>query len=162
MVQWFVISKRLTKQNDLLCGIIYIPPENSSYSHNEPYYELSEELKVFEERYPNVLLFGDFNSRTRNIKYYIDIDQSVFHETDLDCVFEKLSEGYKIFENKTSQITLNRNNNDVSVNNYGYKLVDFCKCFSLLILNGRTEGDLPQSKSTCKNFSCIDFTLLVK
>ena len=63
----------------------------------------------------------------------------------------------KIFENRTSQITLNRNNNDVSVNNYGYKLVDFCKCFSLFILNGRMEGDLPQGKSTCKNASCIDY-----
>ena len=70
-------------------------------------------MKIFEERYSNVLLFGDFNSRTRNSEDYIDIDQSDFHETDLDCVFEELSEGYKVFENKTSQITINRNNNDV-------------------------------------------------
>ena len=77
----FVMTE-CSKTQIRLTRLIYIPPENSSYSHNEPYYEISEELKVFEERYSNVLLFGDFNSRRRKIKDYIDIDQSVFHETD--------------------------------------------------------------------------------
>ena len=133
LVQWFVISNRLTKQNDLLCGVIYIPPESSSYSHHEPYYEISEELKGFEEKYSDILLLGDLNSRTRNMKDFIEIDQSVFHETGLDCVFEDLSGSFQIFEDTCSSVILNRNSSDVSANNYGYKLVDFCKSFSLFI-----------------------------
>lgn len=31
LVQWFSISKRLTRKNDILCGIVYIPPENSAF-----------------------------------------------------------------------------------------------------------------------------------
>lgn len=40
LVQWFSISKRLTRENDILCGIVYIPPENSAFSQNEPYFEI--------------------------------------------------------------------------------------------------------------------------
>ena len=40
LVLWFTMSKRLTKSVDLLCGIVYIPPENSDYSVNFPYHWL--------------------------------------------------------------------------------------------------------------------------
>lgn len=157
LVQWFSISKRLTRHNDILCGIVYIPPENSAFSHNEPYFEILEELRCHENKYSEILLFGDFNSRTKSVKDYIDIDQSVFHENDLDIVFEELREERKGFDTESSSVTLNRNNCDTVISNYGYKLIDFCKCSSLYILNGRTKGDLPRGKCTCKNVSCVDY-----
>ena len=157
LVQWFSISKRLTRENDILCGIVYIPPENSTFSHNEPYFEILEELRCYENKYSKILLFGDFNSRTKSVKDYIDIDQSVFHENDLDIVFEELREERKDFDTESCSVTLNRNNCDTVINNYGYKLIDFCKSSSLYILNGRTEGDLPRGKCTCKNVSCVDY-----
>lgn len=51
LVLWFVISKRLTRQNDLLCGVVYIPPENSSFSSSEPYFEINEEMRMFTRTY---------------------------------------------------------------------------------------------------------------
>ena len=44
-----------------LCGIVYIPPECSEYSVNLPYREIENELYAHTEKYPNILLFGDFN-----------------------------------------------------------------------------------------------------
>lgn len=90
------------------------------------------------------------------MKDFIEIEQSVFHETGLDCVFEELSGSFQIFEDTCSSVILNRNSSDVSAINYSCKLVDFCKSFSLFILNGRTKGDLTKGKSTCKNVSCFD------
>ena len=43
-------------------------------------------MRCYENKYSKILLFGDFNSRTKSVKDYIDIDQSVFHENDLDIV----------------------------------------------------------------------------
>ena len=51
LVLWFEISKKLTKTSDILCGIIYILPENSKYAHNDPYFEISEELNSFSDKY---------------------------------------------------------------------------------------------------------------
>ena len=42
LVQWFLISKRLTKCYEILFGVVYIPPENSNYSHIDPYFETNE------------------------------------------------------------------------------------------------------------------------
>ena len=157
LVQWFVISKKLTQQDDLLCGVVYIPPERSLHAHHDPYHEISEELKNLEGRYSKILILGDFNSRTRTMKDFIEIDQTIFHEADLDCVYEEQALSYQIFENERSSVIMNRDSSDTSVNNYGYKLMNFCKRFSLFILNGRTAGDLPKGKNTCKKVSCIDY-----
>ena len=73
LVLWFEISKRLTKTNDILCGIVCIPPENSTYAQSDPYFEIEEELNVFRDKYQSVLLFGDYNSRTKLLKDYIDV-----------------------------------------------------------------------------------------
>ena len=76
---------------------------------------------------------------------YIIPYQSIFHYNDLDVVFEQLWADMSYFENTDSVVKLKRINNDESVNNYGYKFVDFCKDNSLLILIGRLEGS---SKAT--------------
>ena len=45
LVLWFKVSKKLTKyDSDILCGIIYIPPENTRYSSNDPFNEIQIEL----------------------------------------------------------------------------------------------------------------------
>lgn len=65
LVLWFSLSRRLTgKKNDILCGVVYIPPSNSKYCVEDPYVEIEQELKSMSERYNDVLLLGDFNSRT--------------------------------------------------------------------------------------------------
>jgi hypothetical protein len=44
IVQWFLISHKLTKLGDLLYGVIYVPPENSIYTVEDPFAELQAEL----------------------------------------------------------------------------------------------------------------------
>ena len=55
-----------------------------------------------------------------------------------------------------SYISYTRKSLDKSVNNYGYKLIDFLKTNNLFILNGRTPGDNIE-KPTCRNASTVDY-----
>ena len=88
LVLWFEISKRLTKTNDILCGIVNIHPENSTYAQSDPYFEIAEELDVFRDKYQSVLLFGDYNSRTKLLKDYIE---ELFRATHMEDVYNDLN-----------------------------------------------------------------------
>ena len=72
LVQWFLISKRPTKCYNILCGVVYIPQENSNFSHIDRYFEINEELHQFADQYEHVLLCGDFNSRIKLMKDYVE------------------------------------------------------------------------------------------
>ena len=70
LIQFFTISSKIVKlsnNEDLKCGIIYIPPSGSRYRHEDPYSELQSELFRYCENNSNILLFGDYNSRVSNI-----------------------------------------------------------------------------------------------
>lgn len=65
----FTISKQLTKTaTDILCGTMYIPPENSG--------EIQIELNRRSQKYPVNCIFGDYNSTTRNNDDFIMLDES--------------------------------------------------------------------------------------
>ena len=158
LVLWFTVSKNLTKF-DLLCGIIYIPPEASEYSVKEPYHEIENELYKYTDRYDHILLLGDFNSRTKNRQDYIHIDPYISshfdsEEMELDCQKE-----LSFFEKCNSTVSLQRTSKDKKMNNYGYKMLDFCKCNSLFILNGRVGQDKNSGSCTCKDSSTVDYFL---
>lgn len=45
LVLWFSLDKHLTKlRKDSLYGVVYIPPENSDFSINDPFLEIQTEL----------------------------------------------------------------------------------------------------------------------
>ena len=44
----FKISNQLTKQADILCGVVFIPPEYSPYSVKNPFSEIEQELGQFQ------------------------------------------------------------------------------------------------------------------
>ena len=47
-VLWFKISKNVLQLNhDVLCGIVYIPPESSKYCIGDPFNELEQEYLNF-------------------------------------------------------------------------------------------------------------------
>lgn len=73
-------------------------------------------------------------------------------------IFEELQADYSYFESGSSGITLHRQNPDKGVNNYGYRLAEFCRNNGLFILNGRTKGN-STFNTTCKNVSTIDYFL---
>jgi len=60
LVIWFVVSKQYTSlEQDILCGTVYIPPENSSYATDDPFLEIQLELNDFLKKHTHVCIFGD-------------------------------------------------------------------------------------------------------
>ena len=61
-----------------------------------------------------------------------------------------------------NNISLQRFSQDSSpVNNYGYKLLDFCKKMNIYIGNSRLNGnDKTVGKITCRDVSLVDYFLL--
>jgi hypothetical protein len=64
----------------------------------------------------------------------------------------QFNQDYDLFVNSL----LPCNNEDKTINNSGYRLIDFCKATESFIVNGRTDGDL-NGKRTFKSISTIDY-----
>lgn len=75
LILFFTISKRIysvdNHDDDLVCGIVYIPPQGSKYATDDPYLEIQEELFRYCSDMKHVLLFGDFNSRCKTLPDYV-------------------------------------------------------------------------------------------
>lgn len=116
---------------NILLGFIYIPPENSSvynYQNYDPWSEIEEVIAKCNNdlNEPDVLFIGDMNARTGIESDFIENDTNMF---------------IPVPENYNADNVMPRNSKDKIVNNFGRKLLDFCKATGMRILNGRTEGD---------------------
>ena len=62
---------------------------------------------------------------------------------------------------KIDSRTLRRNNQDISINDYGQQLLDFCIAAKLRILDGRNRGDLKEHLTYIgdKGHSTVDLVL---
>lgn len=64
-VSWFYIKGSIFKFNEnIACGTVYIPPENSSYSSPKIFNEIENDLLSISINHKYICLLGDFNSRT--------------------------------------------------------------------------------------------------
>ena len=101
------------------------------------------------------IIAGDLNARTGNL---IDFIQSHNLQLYLDAV----NGADDIFDDIQCS---RRNTRDASFTNlYGRQLIEFCKNTSMLILNGRTEGDM-KGNITCianKGKTIVDYFLISK
>lgn len=92
----------------------------------------------FEEFY--VLLFGDFNSRTadKNVDFSLS--------DDVDCTDDLRK-------------SIQRKSQDVEINQFGEKLLDFCNIFDCLILNGLTKCGFDDGCTIISDFgsSLVDY-----
>lgn len=139
---------------DILCGVVYIPPENSPYAANDPFNEIQTELNNFADKYNSFYLFGDFNARTKQLDDFIFIDEGLMSELGSENIISEYHTDLQNFEN--SFVKVSRINMDKSFNNYGYRFIDFLQRNNLYILNGRTQGD-ELGNVTCKGSSTIDY-----
>ena len=90
LVQWFSISKRLTNlASDILCRNIYIPPYGSKYAHQDPYLEIQTEYGNLSSTFKNVILFGDFNSRTSSLPDFVVADEFILQLQNDDLLYEE-------------------------------------------------------------------------
>ena len=48
----------------------------------------------------------------------------------------------------------------MATNNYGFRLLDFCKTVDVAIVSGRAGSDANIGKCTCKKFSVVDYALV--
>ena len=103
----------------------------------------------------HILLLGDLNSRTGKLNEYIETNHFLLNELHLDELEDVFDDEFSYFEK--SNISTQRTVSDENTNNYGYKLIDFCKSNSLYLLNGRLGRDQLVGKNTCRNASCIDY-----
>ena len=58
---------------------------------------------------------------------------------------------------KKHNISTIRSVHDKYSNNYGYKMIEFCKENNFYILNGRLGYDNCVGDTTCRGISCIDY-----
>lgn len=156
LVLWFRLSKNLTHfDSDTLCGVTYIPPEYTKYSVTEPFTEIQGELDKLIGDFDSCLIFGDFNARTGTQNEFIDADEYLLKELNLEVLEGEYNADYAMFEN--NNIDISRTVSDKISNNYGYKLINFCKRNNMFILNGRFGEDKLHGHTTCRNSSCIDY-----
>lgn len=156
MILWFSVSKDiLPNAQDLICGVVYIPPPGSKYAHSDPYLELQGEFDNFCLNSKHVLLIGDFNSRTARLPDFIECDDFIFDMHGNEYLYRERDEILQNFE--INDVPLKRKSIDLHANAYGYQLTEFCKNNNIFILNGRLDHDAP--RLTCKNSSTVDYVL---
>ena len=49
----------------------------------------------------------------------------------------------------------------MATNNYGFRLLDFCKTVDVAIVNGRAGSDASTGKCACKNVSVVAYALVL-
>lgn len=155
---WFVLSHTLTGlQSDTLCGAVYIPPQGSEFAVRDPYSELQSELNNLSSKhnYGGIMIIGDTNSRTGMQPETIHVDEFLSHEHNLETILDEYNQEMLFFNN--SSVSINRENRDKTTNNFGYDLIEFCKCNNVFILNGRSGNDKGKGLKTCRDASTVDY-----
>ena len=142
---WIKIKKEVSKEKeDIYLGTYYVSPGNNKNKKNYDFFSaVNDEVTHFSKK-GLILLQGDLNGRTGQEKDYLEADK-------LDSQF--------CIENLDNQNM--RNSEDKSKNTRGNELLDICKLNDMLILNGRTTGDI-FGKFTCHNWngsSVVDYFL---
>ena len=156
LILWFTISKRITANHeDLHCGVVYIPPYHSKYAHTDPYLELQNEINKYMLNSQNIMLFGDFNSRSSSIDDFVICDDFICDIQGNDELFKENQDILNHFD--LYDIPLLRTTSDHTTNFYGQQMIDFCKYNNIFILNGRLDKDIETPKLTCKDRSTVDY-----
>ena len=145
------------KTYDILCGIVYIPPYGTRYSVEDPFFEIENELRSLSVNYSCIAMFGDYNSRTKNLCDRTIIDSFLFEHLNCDEILNEYDIESQHFIN--SKITTERLNSDLTINAYGYKMLEFCKNNCIYCINGRCVVDPNIGKCTSKGVSTIDYFL---
>jgi hypothetical protein len=152
---WFKISKELLGlDEDVIFGIVYIPPKYIVYSSIDAFSEIENEYLTLQRNYKYIVLNGDINGRTANETDFIFIEDNLCN-IDLPELF--YVNRVNILEELN--IPVNRTSQDIVKNQYGNRLLELCKCNDLFIVNGRIGGDKNIGKLTCKNSNIVDYVI---
>ena len=120
---WIKLEASIGLERDLYMGLCYFPPK--AVSLESPFTILDSDIEFF-SALGNVMLAGDFNARTANLRDCLD-DNQLRQQLQMPLIINpSLPE---------------RQNEDQIVNEYGKHLADLALSHSLAICNGRTKLD---------------------
>ena len=124
---WLKISKSLFNNlnNDIYLCFLYNSPTSSKYYAGNSFDNISIDTLNYCDEESRIIFIGDFNGRVSNLVDRVQLDDT-----------QTSSQPQLIGDYRQ------RNNRDKESNNIGKQLLEFCKTFSLRILNGRKNGDL--------------------
>lgn len=142
--QWLQLNKTFFNlKNDIYLCICYIPPSSSKYS-----IDVLENIENDIIKYRNegsILLCGDFNARTSDLRDHVADDDTA---------------NLPLFDSYIPDSCIgDRNNQDKAVCERGKQLIDICISYKLRLANGRTLGD-NFGKFTCYKYngnSVVDY-----
>ena len=153
-IKWFEVDKRICRYDEnLLFGIVYIPPESSIYCIGDPYGEVENEYLRLCTNHKYVCILGDFNARISNEPDFIP-ENEVENE---ELILEILESNYTSNVFDKHNISKERTSKDRRKNNFGNQLLHLCKYNDLLVCNGRVGDDKHVGNFTCKNSSVVDY-----
>ena len=156
LVLWFSISPELLMtENDVLCGVVYVPPIGSKYANEDLFANLHAEILKTSSENSQIILMGDFNSRTGERSDIFLSDEFLSDLYGLEFLEIENNNTRNIFIQ--NNVPLQRCNIDNVVNAYVTLMIDFCKLSNLCILNGRIGQYMYNSKYTCKDKSVVDY-----
>ena len=155
-ILWIKIDKsKLALENDLYICLCYVTPDESSrQSLNETiiFDRLLDSVVLIESKsqFPsNLIICGDFNSRTSTNADFVEEDQTAHMSVLPD---DYMPDRY-----------MSRYSQDKGhVNNNGLLLLDFCKQTGVRIMNGRVGSDRGVGKYTfvgSRGSSVVDYVL---
>lgn len=143
LIKWLTISKTLYGSKnafldeDLKCGIVYIPPMGSKYAHAEPFFEVQNELLRYCTENKHILLMGDFNARCGIKVDFVKVDNTLVDVHDMQDIQQEETSIFQNFE--LYEIPLHRKSVDTFVNSYGQELIDMCKNNSFFSMEWKTR-----------------------
>ncbi len=135
---WIKFKKEyFSLDKDIYFCLVYIIPENSTSLQRltDSFETLKEEVNIF-SKLGNIILGGDFNSRTGKVQDYIEQETSEYGNTDPEQDIDD------IFTNRFLQ--------DKTINNLGKSLIALCLMYRLKIANGHSLGDLTGKRLDCR------------
>jgi len=83
-IQWVQLSKEMScvKDDNLIIECVYIPPKQSTYSSEEAFNELEDEIISVSKNAKHIALVGDFNFKISTLEDFIIPDQDLLQLLD--------------------------------------------------------------------------------
>lgn len=122
---WFTLSNELGNvERDIVCAVVYIPPNNSTNATEESYVEIQVELNVFSRSYESVYACLAILIHELSFKYYILLDTELFESQHLNNIADEYELEIYRFDSSFNVNKL-RVSCDQSSNSYGIKVTEF-------------------------------------
>ena len=109
--------------NDIYLGTTYISPHKGKHNENTKMQALTEDIMKFKNKGGEIIIQGDLNARTSNLKDFIEPDKYDF----------------PVQENCSILLPL-RNSYDKITDNRGSEILEICKSLDLRIIKGGGGG----------------------